>query len=189
MGLVFNAEAEHIFLTAADLYIHKNLWPAFSVRCRVFNLEDGIPGEDLLTESVVVTDSLKRGKMHVDLRPYALYVDKPIFVAFEWVFPKFLAEQYAERETNRPQWWTEGTVIANGKEIWYYDKHGHIARKEKLTDRQKVELEQYHMNTTEFAVKSSSYRGFARESSVSPWVETDNDVKIRLHYRTIKSTH
>ena len=61
------------------------------MRVRLFKRDEntGLPGDDLLDESVVITSSFDKGWLEVDLGNYNIRLTDPeFFLAFEWIMDK-----------------------------------------------------------------------------------------------------
>ncbi|MBK7869772.1 MAG: hypothetical protein IPJ74_03340 [Saprospiraceae bacterium] len=110
MALMMNEKSENLLLQAATVYIHENELSEFKLRCRIVSAEGGLPGKDLLNENVIISSSIKKGTLSVDLSSYNLLINKPFFLVFEWIVDKTLVDYYNRLATQRPAWWPKGPV-------------------------------------------------------------------------------
>ena len=78
-----------VTIDRVSLYIHKNAQPSFQLRVRLYNVDEktGLPGTDLLNESVFLHSTASSGWVALDLTPYSIRTAHPFFVAFEWLTP------------------------------------------------------------------------------------------------------
>ncbi len=169
MALLLNEKKESMLLSSATLFISKNELPEFKLRCRVLSEENGLPGKDLLNESIIITSSVKRGKVTVDLTSFNLILDEPFFLVFEWIVNRQMAEYYDRQKNHRFSWLPEKATIVNRKEIITMDENDRPVKKIKMTSDQIKEYEQNRALSTEFLMRKSSLKTFERISSVSNW--------------------
>lgn len=175
MAILLNEAGNSIDILNATIHISKNELPEFKLRCRIFEVEDGKPGRDLLNQSVVVSSSIRKGNVTVDLSSYNLSVNKPFFLAFEWVMDKATSDFYKRMET-RPAWLPVGSSVYNRNTIVFLDENREVVKKIPMTKAQQKEYEEIRMRMTEFSVKPSKFKSFARSSSMSNWEEVERDV-------------
>jgi len=45
----------------------------------------GYPGDNILTQNIIITPKEKTGFIEFDLRPYTIFVDEDVFVCLEWI--------------------------------------------------------------------------------------------------------
>jgi len=79
-GFVFPA-----FIEKARLRIFRNNLGSFKFRVRLNEVDDvtGYPGQDILTKSIVVESSMRKGWLEFDLSNLNVEIDKPFFLTFE----------------------------------------------------------------------------------------------------------
>ncbi len=58
--------------------------PLFRINVYSVN-EKGYPGETLLAQNIFLKPLQKTGLLELDLKPYGIYTDKPVFIAMEWI--------------------------------------------------------------------------------------------------------
>lgn len=118
-----------LHLEEVSFYIDKNSLSDFKIRVRIlaYDSSSGLPAEDLLNESVVITSSEKKGWLKVDLRPYHLLVQQRFFLVLEWILEDndrlSLVNQYFMYRKNNPDKVRRDSTIVNGKKIgfWTYN--------------------------------------------------------------------
>lgn len=55
-------------------------------RINIYREDDkGFPGENMLTQNVIVMPKTRTGMVEVDLTPYAVFTDRDVFIAIEWI--------------------------------------------------------------------------------------------------------
>jgi CarboxypepD_reg-like domain len=114
------------FVEDINIYIHKNSVDNFKIRVRFLkhDLLTGQPDDDLLAENVIVTSSIRKGWIKVDLRSYHLIVNESFFLVLEWIMDDkdrlALVNQYAAyRKTNPDQVKADSTLV-DGKKIGFW---------------------------------------------------------------------
>ncbi|WP_394746724.1 serine hydrolase [Spongiimicrobium salis] len=89
MALLIEKKEDLSFINEARLFISRNTEPKFKVRVRFLKVDasnNNLPGEDILTESVVVESDMRRGWLKFDLSPYKLKIhEASFFLMFEWI--------------------------------------------------------------------------------------------------------
>ena len=74
-------------LVKFSFYIADNNFDTARFRINIYDLKRGEPGDNLLTDNIIVTVAGKsKGWVTVDLAPYDLRVDQPIAVGVEWIY-------------------------------------------------------------------------------------------------------
>ena len=79
-GFIFPA-----FIEKARLRIFRNNLRSFKFRVRLNEVDEltGHPGQDILTKSIVVESSMRKGWLEFDLSDLNIEIDKPFFLTFE----------------------------------------------------------------------------------------------------------
>ena len=96
----------------------------FKFRLNLYDIKDGLPNENLLTENILIeASSIKDGWIDLDLEPYDIQVEDDFFITLEWVqgngkrklrFPASLfGPLLVERETSQAKW-NKHTVASIG---------------------------------------------------------------------------
>ncbi|MEP5612770.1 MAG: carboxypeptidase-like regulatory domain-containing protein [Cyclobacteriaceae bacterium] len=119
-----------VFLQKAQVQIVNNTFSEFKIRTRVYDVDSitGLPGKDLLNESVVSRSRIKNGWLKVDLSKYQLQINSDFFIVFEWILDSkervFLYQQYRKYFRNNPERVKFRRATVAGKSIPYIDYGG-----------------------------------------------------------------
>jgi hypothetical protein len=54
-------------------------------RINIYSMNNGVPGENILTEPIYVNTDIKKGILTINIEEYNLYVDNDFMVALEWL--------------------------------------------------------------------------------------------------------
>ncbi len=115
-----------LFIQKASLWIHRNYLKQFKVRVRIMDIDEatGLPGNDLLRESVVITSHIRSGWIETDLSNYHLSVpDTQFFVACEWIMDdaaRFeVMKQFKEYKILHPDKVRADTAVVHGEEVQF----------------------------------------------------------------------
>lgn len=112
-----------VFLQDAKVRIADNTTGDFKIRVRLYDVDSltGMPGNDLLNESIVLESVMKKGWLNFDLSEYNLQVSGSFFIAFEWILEederRALKEIYREFEKLYPDRVRMDTTLLEGKKI------------------------------------------------------------------------
>lgn len=75
-----------VYLENAQVRIVNNTFSEFKVRVRLLDKDSvGVPGKDLLNQSVVIRSAIHNGWLNVDLSPYKIMVKRDFYIVFEWI--------------------------------------------------------------------------------------------------------
>ena len=166
--LVNNKGASHFEDFAFPAYpafvkfrILKNNWPTFRFRLRILDVDSlGMPGKDLLTQALIVESDVRRGWCEADLSRYGLILDRPFFIALEYLLTdserdKILKETRAFKREH-PGRVTIDSVMINGKQS--------VREHWKWPDFPGVSLAVYPI-----AYNADTFTCYSRSSSFAPW--------------------
>jgi CubicO group peptidase (beta-lactamase class C family) len=112
-----------VFLQDAKIRIANNTTGDFKIRVRLYDVDSltGLPGNDLLNESIVLESEMKNGWLNFDLSRFNLQVSGPFFIAFEWIMEEeernALKEIYRQFEKSYPDRVRMDTTIVEGKKL------------------------------------------------------------------------
>jgi len=111
-----------VFLQDAKVRIADNTTNDFKIRVRLYDVDStGIPGNDLLNESIVIESKMRKGWLNINLSKYDLQINGPFFIAFEWILEederKTLKEIYRQFEKSYPDRVRMDTTIVEGKKL------------------------------------------------------------------------
>jgi hypothetical protein len=120
-----------LFIQKASLWIHQNYLKEFKVRVRILDIDEttGLPGNDLLGESVVITSRIKKGWIEADLSRYHVSVNNPqFFLVFEWIMDEparlQLMNQFKEYKILHPDKVRADTTSVQGEEVRFMHWEG-----------------------------------------------------------------
>jgi hypothetical protein len=117
------------YLETVNLLIDKNSINNFKVRLRLLERDSisGQPTKDLISEDIIITSSIKRGWIEVNLRPYRIVINKPFYLVFEWIMDDrdrlALLNQYADFRRTNPDKVTSDSTVVDGKKIGFWSYH------------------------------------------------------------------
>ncbi len=119
-----------LYAREARLFISRNTLDSFKVRIRFLSRhpETGLPDDDIIDESIVLTSSVRHGWITFDLKPYNLLIsDTSFYLAFEWIMDDHdrlnLLRQYYEYRINNPDLVTSDTTIIAGEKVGVRNYH------------------------------------------------------------------
>jgi hypothetical protein len=86
MGVRIAIKRKQTHLRKVMININMNTLDTLPVfRFNLYKEADGLPGENLLTQNIIIVPKEKTGYLEFDLRPYSLFVDENIFITLEWI--------------------------------------------------------------------------------------------------------
>jgi hypothetical protein len=87
MALLIQPEQGPLTLEKARLKIQFNALDTMRVRLRLYEVskDSGKPGNDILSQNILITTTRKSGWVDIDLRKYSISTDGAFFLAFEWI--------------------------------------------------------------------------------------------------------
>jgi CubicO group peptidase (beta-lactamase class C family) len=111
-----------VFLEKAKLRILRNNLASFKVRIRIMDVDtDGMPGKDLLEQSIVLQSTMRKGWLQFDLSSFDLEVDGPFFLVFEQLLDiadrTAIADGYREFIRDNPKKLVTDSVEFEGKKV------------------------------------------------------------------------
>jgi hypothetical protein len=163
MAVQLRAETVPFQISKARLRILYNPFPDCKVRVRLLSVDPatGKPDKDLLDKSVIVTASIERGWVEVDLSQYKIKLEEASFyLAFEWI------EDDARRKATVEFW-----------EAYQRDHPDKMQQVVRVVDGQTIEStvsKEFVKNSTLFATSShpsvlAAYPCYRREASLAEW--------------------
>jgi len=85
MGIVIRGRKTPMKLEYLEFNIVENDYGPIRFRLNIYNLKEGLPNQNILTENVFIDTDLESGVVRVDLIPYDLTINEDFFVALEWI--------------------------------------------------------------------------------------------------------
>jgi len=155
-----------VYLEKARLRILRNNLPAFKFRVRLNEVDSitGLPGTDLLNESVVVESTLRKGWLEFDLTDFRLIVSKPFFVTFEQILDKndrtIIANGYREFMQAHLDRLVMDTIEFEGK------KEPHL-----MIKRGGIDLPGTFIAISSADWAAKKYTAYTRQTSFAEWVK------------------
>lgn len=115
------------YLEKLNIFIDKNSISTFKMRVRFLDRDtlSGLPTIDLFAKDIIITSSIKKGWFDIDLTHFGLQIDKPFFLAIEWIMEDqdrlSLLNQYAVYKRENPdKVYSDSTIVA-GKKVGYWN--------------------------------------------------------------------
>jgi hypothetical protein len=86
VGTVIKIKKSPAYIQDVNFIINSNNYKDSIVfRINIYNIKNGVPGENILREPIVITTKVRRGILSVNLEQYNIYVEDDFFVALEWL--------------------------------------------------------------------------------------------------------
>jgi len=85
LGTIIKIEDGPVSINKININIYKNPLKVFKFRINIYNLSEGIPDKNILSENIIVECKKNRGVFIIDVSKYAIVADKDIFVSMEWI--------------------------------------------------------------------------------------------------------
>lgn len=85
MGIVIRGRKTPMWLDYLEFNIVENDYGPIRFRLNIYNLKEGLPNQNILTENVFIDTDLESGIVRVDLALYNLVINEDFFVALEWI--------------------------------------------------------------------------------------------------------
>ena len=85
IGMIIKIKKKPTFIKAFHAIVDYNHYKEFKFRLNFYDLKDGLPNNSILQESIIVTSTIKKGKLSVDLDEYDIVVQDDFFVAIELI--------------------------------------------------------------------------------------------------------
>jgi hypothetical protein len=177
-----------LYARQVRLWIHQNNLKSFKVRVRLYDIDKttGLPGNDLLNESVIITSRIKKGWVSADLSKYNIAIGSTqFFVVFEWIMDQptrmEIARSFREYQKLHPDKVRADTLQAGEKQIEFLRWDGLNAGVWfGCTMANAV-----YLNNTECYYRKNSLASWTRSSSVmAARIEVSNKPakrKLRIH--------
>lgn len=85
IGIPIKIKHKPTFVEAFNAVLDYNHHGQFTFRLNFYDMKDGLPGNSILDESIIVRTSQKKGVLTVDLRDYNIVVTQDFFVSIELI--------------------------------------------------------------------------------------------------------
>ena len=162
------------FVQKAAIQIHSNTFAEFKLRVRLLAYDSltGLPGRDLLQQSVLITSRRQQGGwLEADLSAFGIRIDEPQFyLVVEWILDesdrRLLANQYQQFALTHPQQVRTDTSIVAGRIVPYTRWKGY------------QEGTAFSTSTLPYSLKY--YQCFYRHNSQGAWILSPHILTARL---------
>jgi hypothetical protein len=121
-----------MFISRVHVEVADNTFDEFKIRTRIYELDTatGLPGRDLLNESVVTSSTLENGRLDIDLSKYNIEIYGDFYLGFEWILDKDdrknLFLQYEGFRKDHPDKVVTNYVKIDGERIPYLNYQGNL---------------------------------------------------------------
>jgi hypothetical protein len=85
IGIPIKIKNKPTFIEAFHAVVDYNHYEVLKFRLNFYELESGLPGKTILDENIIVTSSVKKGVLTVDLSEHNIVAYKDIFVSIELI--------------------------------------------------------------------------------------------------------
>ncbi|WP_298149770.1 carboxypeptidase-like regulatory domain-containing protein [Flavobacterium sp.] len=85
IGVPIKLKKKPTYLKSFHAMIDFNRYRELKFRLNFYDLKDGLPNNSLLSENIIVTSTLKKGQLDVDLTPYNIWAEGDFFVSIELI--------------------------------------------------------------------------------------------------------
>lgn len=85
LGMVIKARQKPVKLMKFKAQVAYNRYEEMRFRLNVYAMKDGLPGESLLTDNIIVTSTIRKGVLEVDLSDYGIVAEGDFFISLEWI--------------------------------------------------------------------------------------------------------
>ena len=84
-GLVIRIKRSPTYIQSFHASVAHNEHDEIRFRLNFYNLKNGLPHENILNENIIITSTIKKGMLNVDLRKYNIVMEEDFFVSLEWI--------------------------------------------------------------------------------------------------------
>ena len=121
-----------VFVRESHLLVSNNTFGKFKVRTRLYDVDSitGLPGKDILNQSVISTTDLENGWLKTDLSKYNIEVDGDFYLVFEWLLDEddrnYLFLRYELFKEQYPDKVKVNYSYIDGEKVPYLNYQGNI---------------------------------------------------------------
>lgn len=176
-----------LYIKEVRLWIHQNYLHNFKVRVRLFDIDPatGLPGHDLLHESVIISSFIKKGWVSANLEKYAIAVNgTQFFLGFEWIMDDKargeIAKGFSDYKRLNPDKVKSDTLEADGEQFNFLRWQGlNVGVWFGSTMANSI-----YLNNTECYYRNNSLAKWERSPSImAARVEVSNKPTKRMEYK------
>ena len=85
IGIVVKVKKKPTYIEAFHAMVDYNHYAVLKFRLNFYDLKDGLPNNTILTENIIITSTIKKGKLTVDLSDYNIVAEEDFFVSLELI--------------------------------------------------------------------------------------------------------
>jgi len=85
IGIVVKVKGKPTYVESFNAIVDYNHYGELKFRLNLYDLKNGIPNNSILTESIIITSKIEKGKLTVDLSDYNIMVNGNFFVSLELI--------------------------------------------------------------------------------------------------------
>ncbi|HLN96000.1 MAG TPA: carboxypeptidase-like regulatory domain-containing protein [Flavobacterium sp.] len=85
LGMVIKARQKPVKLMKFKAQVAYNRYHEMRFRLNVYAMKNGLPGESLLADNIIVTSTIRKGVLEVDLSDYGIVAEGDFFISLEWI--------------------------------------------------------------------------------------------------------
>lgn len=85
IGFICRIRKSPTFVEAFNLSIAKNTYGRVRFRLNFYSLNQGMPNENLLDETIMIETNIESGKVSLDLKAHDIVMDDDFLVSIEWI--------------------------------------------------------------------------------------------------------
>ncbi len=85
VGIRIKIKESPTYLDKFNCFISNNRFDSVTFRLNIYQLTDGLPGENILKENILVRTKIKQGRITVDLTEYNIIVKNVFIISLEWL--------------------------------------------------------------------------------------------------------
>jgi hypothetical protein len=85
IGFICRIRKSPTFVEAFNLSIAKNTYGSVRFRLNFYSLNQGMPDENLLDETIMIETDIESGRVRLDLKPYDIVMEDDFLVSIEWI--------------------------------------------------------------------------------------------------------
>ncbi|MBC3794663.1 carboxypeptidase-like regulatory domain-containing protein [Spirosoma utsteinense] len=170
-----------IRIEKAAVQIYSNSFAEFKLRVRLLTRDSltGLPGRDLLHQSVILTSRRQQGGwLEADLSSFGIHIPEvKFFIVFEWILDardrRLLADQYQQFALAHPEQVRTDTTLIKGKVVPYTHWRGYQAGTA--------------FSTSTLTYSLNNYQSFCRHNSQGSWQRSPHILSARVFVSPIDS--
>ena len=85
IGIIVKVKKKPTYIEAFHAMVDYNHYTTLKFRLNFYDLKNGLPNNTILTENIIVTSTIKKGILSVDLSDYNIVAEEDFFVSIELI--------------------------------------------------------------------------------------------------------